>query len=81
MKTTVTIPDRTFRLAEELARRLGISRGELYRRAIEAYVRARNDDDVTEALNEVYATEDSALEPVIAQLQSASLRKWKGRGG
>lgn len=30
------------------------------------------DDDVTDTLNQVYATENSSLDPVVAQLQSTS---------
>jgi metal-responsive CopG/Arc/MetJ family transcriptional regulator len=38
MKTAISIPDQVFKSAEVLASRLGISRSELYAKAIEAYV-------------------------------------------
>ena len=34
MKTAVTIPDPVFKAAEKLAKRLGVSRSELYARAV-----------------------------------------------
>ena len=46
MKTAVTIPDPLFKAADKLAKRLGVSRSELYARAIEQYTKAeeRNGD-------------------------------------
>lgn len=75
MKTAISIPDHVFELAEELARRLNMSRSELYSRAVEAYVRGHRDEAVTDALNKVYATEDSSVDPVTTRLQFASTPK------
>jgi metal-responsive CopG/Arc/MetJ family transcriptional regulator len=78
MKTAVSLPDPLFAAADELARRLQVSRSELYARAIERYVKAHRQDRVTQALNRVYASEDSALDPALARLQARSLphEKW-----
>jgi len=38
MKTAISIPDRVFRSAEQLAARLGVSRSELYSKALAALV-------------------------------------------
>ena len=75
MKTAISIPDPIFKLADELARRLDMSRSELYARAVDAYILSHRYEAVTEALNAVYATEDSALDPTTARLQFASLPK------
>lgn len=56
-----------------LARQLGISRSELFTRAVAAFIQAHN-DEITAQLNRVYATEDSALDDVLAQLQVVSAR-------
>jgi predicted transcriptional regulator len=53
MKTAVSIPDELFRQADELARRLGKSRSEVYREALADYVARREPGAVTRALNEV----------------------------
>ena len=53
MKTAVSIPDTLFRRAEELARRLGKSRSQIYQEALADYVARREPDAVTVALDEV----------------------------
>jgi metal-responsive CopG/Arc/MetJ family transcriptional regulator len=73
MKTAVSIPDPVFRAAESLAQRLGVSRSELFARALEAYIEAHQHDRVREALDAVYAEESSGLDTGLAQLQWASL--------
>ena len=73
MKTAISMPDAVFEAAEKLAKRLHLSRSELFTRAVSAYVQERADDDVTARLDEVYARESSALDPVIEQVQFASL--------
>jgi metal-responsive CopG/Arc/MetJ family transcriptional regulator len=73
MKIAVTIPDEVFRRAEEVASALGISRSELYARALAEFIREQRDERITERLNQVYAETDSGLDAVLEQLQTASL--------
>lgn len=73
MKTAISIPDKVFETAEGLARRLHLSRSELYVRAIKEYVQEHCADGVKESLDQVYGTTDSALDEVSKQLQSESL--------
>lgn len=73
MKTAVSLPDRIFEAAEETARRLGVSRSQLYAEAVEAYVRTHREQGVTETLDRVYAAESSELDAAVAALQAASL--------
>lgn len=73
MKTAVSIPDRVFDAAEELAAHLRVSRSELYARALSEYLEDHLDRRVTERLDEVYADQGSELDPGLARLQSASL--------
>lgn len=73
MKTAISLPDPIFESADQLARRLDISRSELYVRALKSYIEAHRDDGVTDTLNHVYATENASLDPIVAQLQSVSL--------
>ena len=72
MKTKITIPDPVFCEAETLAKSMGISRDKLYTIAL-ASLLAEHDAKVTDQLNEVYREEDSALDPVLAELQFRSL--------
>lgn len=73
MKTAISLPDELFRRAEDLARRLGIPRSQLYARALSDYVAANSPEHTTAALNDVYADAASSLEPAIAAAQSAVL--------
>jgi len=73
MKTAISIPDALFQSAEETTERLGISRSELYRRALEHYLAQHDDEVATAKLNEVYDAAPATLDPVLARLQWASL--------
>lgn len=75
MKTAVSLPDPLFEEADDLAQKLGISRSELYARAIAAFLREHDRSGVTEALDRLYAKEDSALDPVLIRLQNAALSR------
>jgi metal-responsive CopG/Arc/MetJ family transcriptional regulator len=73
MKTAISIPDRIFRAAERAAKRQKVSRSRFYAQAVEAYLKAQSGKRITEALNAVYATEDSSLDPTMARIQSSSI--------
>ncbi len=73
MKTAVSIPDPVFTEADQLAKKMGVSRSELYASAIQAFVAAHRAEDVTAALNRIYSQEDSSLDPVLAALQARAL--------
>jgi metal-responsive CopG/Arc/MetJ family transcriptional regulator len=73
MKTAISIPDRIFRAAERAAKRQKVSRSRFYAQAVEAYLKTQSSKRITEALNAVYATEDSSLDPVMARIQSLSI--------
>jgi metal-responsive CopG/Arc/MetJ family transcriptional regulator len=80
MKIAISIPDHVFEAAEQLARRLGKSRSELYSAAIASYLDQHRQDGVTERLNEVYGPqeEQAELDAVLATLQARSMpeEKW-----
>ncbi len=75
MKTAISIPDALFEAAEKLAEKLGLSRSELYQRAVAQLLADQGDEPVTEALNQVYGPERESgrLDPVLQVLQSVSL--------
>ncbi len=79
MKTAISIPEPVFRSAEKLATRLGVSRSELYAKAVAALVEKHREDLVTAQLNEVYgpAGEGSELDEQLAALQYRSLAREK----
>lgn len=75
MKTAISIPDSIFEEADNLAKQLGMSRSELFRRAVEEYMESRRQDNVRKALDRVYSDESSKLDERLAQMQFASLPK------
>ena len=77
MKTAISIPDTLFIASERLAKRLGISRSELFQRAVRSFIDQQKADGVTESLDALYESESvsSELDPVIERLQGASIAK------
>lgn len=73
MKTAISIPDSTFEAAERLAKRMKLSRSELYTKAVSSYMQEHKSDNVTDILNEIYAEERSTVDTVIQALQLNSL--------
>jgi metal-responsive CopG/Arc/MetJ family transcriptional regulator len=73
MKTAISIPDRVFEEAESLARRLGLSRSELYTKALKDYLQKYNRDRIFNKLNQVYSEESSEPDSVLAKMQFMSL--------
>lgn len=66
MKTAISMPDNLFHAAEKLAKRLGMSRSELYQKAVARFLEQQGGDVVREALDRVYAkTSNRDLDPLI----------------
>jgi metal-responsive CopG/Arc/MetJ family transcriptional regulator len=73
MKTAISIPDPIFKEAEKAAKRLGLSRSELYARAIAQFVQILKRDGIKRQLDNIYAEEDSTIDSSLAKMQSASV--------
>ena len=75
MKTAISIPGPIFEAADRLARRLGLSRSELYAKAVSAYLERYQQEGITAALNRVYGSnsEESRVEADVLALQEASI--------
>ena len=79
MKTAISLPDELFALAETEAKKLGLSRSELYARALSQFVKLRQSETITERLNQVYSEVSSELDPSLSHMQILSLppkEKW-----
>jgi hypothetical protein len=74
MKTAISIPDIVFKNGESLAHKLGMSRSELYTKAITEFVDAHSEKAVTEKLNDLYSAETSALGDDIYKMQYHGLK-------
>ena len=74
MKTAISIPDDLFAAAERLAQRLGMSRSQLYRTALTAYLERHDEDEITARLDQVHGgAEPVTLDSALDRLQRASL--------
>lgn len=51
MKTAISLPDEVFEQAEQVAKRLKLSRSELYSRALAEYLARHTDSSVTAAID------------------------------
>lgn len=75
MKTAISVPDNVFAQADRLAKRLQVSRSELYTHAVEEYIAEHKRSNVKEKLDEIYSTEPSCVETALSSAQAASLPK------
>lgn len=55
MKTAISLPEDTFQRIDRAAKRLGVSRSQLFARAAERWLDALEDDGVTEAIDRAIA--------------------------
>jgi GTP1/Obg family GTP-binding protein len=81
VKTAISLPDKLFKQAERLARRLKVSRSELYARAIAHYMRTHSRKEITRHINAFVDKHPdlNALDPVLQSLQARSLSKKRQR--
>ena len=75
VKTAVSLPDELFRAAEATARRLRISRSELYAKAIAEFLKAQQENSITERLNDVYSRHPAKVDSGLHRAQLKSLAK------
>jgi len=75
MKTAVSLPDDVFRLAEATARRLRISRSELYAKALADYLKQQDVTRITERLNDVYSRQTAKVDSGLHHAQLRTLEK------
>jgi metal-responsive CopG/Arc/MetJ family transcriptional regulator len=73
MKTAISIPDALFSEAEQFAEINGLSRSELFARAVKLYLETHSDQGVTEALDKVYDDDPNPLDQPLARAQSRAL--------
>jgi antitoxin MazE6 len=73
MKTAVSIPDALFKKGERLARRLKLSRSALYAKALDRFVRERDEDAMISRINEACEQVDTRIDPAWVRAQIAAL--------
>ncbi len=73
MKTAISIPDDIFISADYLAKRLNMSRSELYTHAIRQYIAECRHTGVKEKLDQVYASDSVSIDPAVLDAQAISI--------
>jgi metal-responsive CopG/Arc/MetJ family transcriptional regulator len=73
MKTAISLPDDLFSAADALAGRLGVSRSQLYATALAEFLSKHDERQITGLLDQVYGSEDSALDNDVHRAQRQSL--------
>ena len=73
MKTAISVPDPIFMRADRLAKRLQMSRSELYARAVEEYIGGHRHSRVREKLDEIYSAKSAVIDAAMLNAQAASL--------
>jgi len=66
MKTAISIPDKIYRDAERLSRRLKKSRSQVYTEAVTEYIACHDPEAVTDAMNRVCDAMDTRPDPAIS---------------
>ena len=78
MKTAISLPDKLFKQGESTARKLKVSRSQLYATALKEFLDRQKADAITEKLNEVYSKEPAEIDPAMyrAQLRAIAKEPW-----
>lgn len=69
------MPDDLFRQAEAAARRLRVSRSELYAKAIATFLKQQDTNTITERLNELYSHHPAKVDSRLHRTQLKSFPK------
>ena len=77
MKVAISLPDEIYREADSVAKSLGVSRSELYARALADFLDTRRPARISAQLNEVYKTQRASVDPTLARMQRRTIGKEK----
>jgi metal-responsive CopG/Arc/MetJ family transcriptional regulator len=75
MKTAISLPDDVFEGAELLAKRLKMSRSELYARAVAEFISRYSPDEVTESFDKVCAEVGPERDPALRRAAQRVLER------
>lgn len=75
MKTAISVPNDVFELSEKLAKKLKVSRSQVFAMGVKKLGEELEKDDVTAKLNEFYSKEKAEIDPVIMKMAALSLPK------
>ncbi len=79
MKTAISVPNDVFELSEKLAKKLKVSRSQIFAMGVKKLGEEYDEDDITARINRVCEEVDTSIDPHWKKLQSKVLSKdkWK----
>ena len=77
MKVAISVPDNVHRAADRAARRMRVPRSRIYVNALEAYLAATSEEEITRRLDAVYGSQAEPADPFLAAASRATLRRSK----
>ena len=75
MKVTISVPDHVHRAADRAARSMRVPRSRIYVKALEAYLAATSEEEITRRLDAVYGPEAEPADPFLTAASRATLRR------
>ncbi len=75
MKTAVSIPDKLFAAADQYAKAHGVSRSNLYAKAIAQFLDQHPADYITSQLNNIYKDKQTKVNKTVSAMQFHSIEK------
>jgi len=78
VKTAISLPEGLFRQAEATARKLKMSRSQLYATALAEFLERRRTSKITDRLNEIYSVSPAKVDPALhsAQVKTLESDSW-----
>ncbi len=75
MKTAISVPNEVFELSERLAKKLKVSRSQIFAMGVKKLGEELDDEEITAKLNEFYSKEKAEIDPVMMKMAALSLPK------
>ena len=75
MKTAISVPNEVFELSERLAKKLKVSRSQIFAMGVKKLGEEFDDEEITAKLNEFYSKEKAEIDPVLMKMAALSLPK------
>lgn len=79
MRVTIQLPDELVAKIDIAAKSESLSCNKLIVKAVVAYLRRHDSQQITEELNRLYSTESSALDPVFEEMQARTMARFAER--
>ena len=75
MKTAISVPDDVFELSEKLAKKLKVSRSQIFAMGVKKLAEEHDEEDLIANINKVCEKVDTSVDPVLFKMAMISLPK------